>query len=135
MAATTGESSTAAAGVDGATAGRAAGRASTARAASTGKAAAYGASTPSVRHDNRGGEASRKRDRGSLARPLRAVRSNVLAAAHRDIASELTHGPFHRKMPPQGQALSDAQRLPRGMGITIGKQEGFPRRIASHQNG
>ena len=126
---------TAAADAGGATTRRPARRASTAHAAAPGKAAAHGASTPPVRHDRRGVDARRERDCGSLARPPRATRFNVLAADHRDIASELTHGPLHREASPQGLALSDAQGLTSETGITVDKQEAFLRRIASHEDG
>jgi len=132
---TTARESSAAADAGGATTRRPARRASTAHAAAPGKAAAHGASTPPVRHDRRGVDARRERDCGSLARPPRATRFNVLAADHRDIASELTHGPLHREASPQGLALSDAQGLTSETGITVDKQEAFLRRIASHEDG
>ena len=127
--------SSAVGGTDSATTRGAAGRASTARAAFTRKAPAREASTSSVRHDTGEGTAGWERDRGSDARPLRATRSNVLSAKHRDIASELTRGPCNREMSTQGPALSDAQRLTSETGITPGEQEAFLRRIASHEDG
>ena len=126
---------TAAGGTDSATTRGAAGRASTARAAFTRKAPAREACTSSVRDDTCGGPAGGERDRGSDTRPRRATRSNVLSAKHRDIASELTRGPCNREMSTQGPALSDAQRLTSETGITLGEQEAFLRRIASHQDG